>query len=129
MFGPEIELRKSRTTREMSRELSNERFRDKVNPSGKKSCFHIPIDAHRGGTSCTPYKDFEKLPHKNAIKTTPPLIFSQSQVPPSQEFAKNPKDPPPPPGFPTTVHLCTLRIIKDQEFLRQFQKEENIFTI
>jgi hypothetical protein len=49
-----------------------------------------------GGTSCTPYKDFEKLPHKNAIKTTPPpLIFSQPQVPPSKEFAKNPKYPPP----------------------------------
>ncbi len=25
-----------------------------------------------GGTSCTPYKDFEKLPHKNAIKGPPP---------------------------------------------------------
>ena len=49
----------------------------------------------RGGTSSTPYKDFEKLPHKNAIKTTPPLIFSQPQVPPSKEFAKNPEDPPP----------------------------------
>jgi hypothetical protein len=58
------------------------------------------IDAHmggggRGGTSWTPYKDFWKLPHKNAIKTTPPLIFSQPQVPPSKEFFKKPKDPPP----------------------------------
>jgi hypothetical protein len=61
----------------------------------------------RGGTSYTPYKDFWKLPHKNAINTTPPLIFSQPQVPPSKEFAQ--KTQPqglPPPGFPTTVHLC-----------------------
>jgi hypothetical protein len=47
-----------------------------------------------GGTSFTPYKDFEKLLHKNAIKMTPsPLIFSQPQVPPSKEFAKKNKDP------------------------------------
>ncbi len=43
----------------------------------------------REGTSCNPYKDFFKLPHKDAIKMTPPpLIFSQPQVPPSKEFAK-----------------------------------------
>ena len=47
-----------------------------------------------GGTSCTPFKDFWKLPHKNAIKTHTPLIFSQPQVPPSKEFAKKPKIPP-----------------------------------
>jgi len=34
-------------------------------------------DRGEGGTSCTPYKDFEKIPHKNALKTTPPLIVSQ----------------------------------------------------
>jgi len=59
----------------------------------------------RGGTSCTPYKDFEKLPHKNAIKTTPLLIFSQPQVPPSKEFAKNPK------YLPLDFHLqCTMKL-------------------
>jgi hypothetical protein len=81
--------------------------------SNKIPTVNLPqaIDAHRGGgrgeggTSCTPYKDFEKLPHKNAIKMTPPpLNFSQPQVPPSKEFAKKPQGPPP--GFPTTVHLC-----------------------
>ena len=47
------------------------------------------------GTSCTPIKIFEKLPHENAIKTTPPLIFSQPQVPPSKEFAKKTQGPSP----------------------------------
>ena len=43
----------------------------------------------RGGSSCTPSKDFEKLDHKNAIKHENrglPQIFSQPQVPPSEEF-------------------------------------------
>jgi hypothetical protein len=43
----------------------------------------------KGGTSCTPSKDFEKLDHKNGIKhkkRTPSQIFSQPQVPPSKEF-------------------------------------------
>ncbi len=58
-------------------------------------------DEHRGrggaggGTLCTSYKDFWKLPHKDAIKTTPPLIVSQPQVPPSKEFAKKTQGPPP----------------------------------
>jgi hypothetical protein len=41
-----------------------------------------------------PKKIFEKLPHKNAIKHGPPLIFSQPQVPPSKEFAKKTQGPP-----------------------------------
>jgi hypothetical protein len=89
------------------------------------------IDAHRGGgrgrggTSCTPYKDFEKLPHKNAIKTTPPWLSHNPKYPPQKNLPKKPNVPPPPPwlshnpkyplkktqgppppGFPTTVHLC-----------------------
>ncbi len=70
------------------------------------------IDAHRGGgrgsrgaPHVPPIKIFEKFPHKNAIKHTHPLIFSQPQVPPSKEFAKK-NHRTPPPGFPTTVHLC-----------------------
>jgi hypothetical protein len=42
------------------------------------SIFREIIDAHRwggrggGGHLIYPFKDFEKLPHKYAIKTTPP---------------------------------------------------------
>jgi hypothetical protein len=61
----------------------------------KSTCHRCTQGGEGGGTSCTPYKDSEKLPHKNAIKTTPSLIFSQPQVPPSKEFAKKPKYPPP----------------------------------
>jgi hypothetical protein len=57
----------------------------------------IFIDAHRGrgtgGTSCTPSKDFKKLDHTNAVqhknRGRPSQIFSQSQVPPSEEFEKD----------------------------------------
>jgi hypothetical protein len=68
------------------------------------------IDAHRGGgsgegcTSCTPYKDFEKLPHENAIKITPPHLTTPS-TPIKRICQKNPRTPPPH-VFPTTVHLC-----------------------
>jgi hypothetical protein len=69
------------------------------------------IDAHGGGgpPHVPPIKIFEKLPHKNAIKhdPPPPLIFSQPQVPPSKEFAQKKPRTHPPPGFPTTVHLCS----------------------
>ncbi len=43
--------------------------------------------------------------HIKLNKTRPSLIFSQPQVPPSKEFSKKNQGPPPP-GFPTTVHLC-----------------------
>ncbi len=57
-----------------------------------------------GSTSCTPYKDFEKLPHKNAIKTTPPHWFYHNpKYPPQKNLPKTRRTPPP--GFPTTVHL------------------------
>jgi len=49
----------------------------------------------RGAPHVPPIKIFEKLPHKNAIKHDPPLIFSQPQVPPSKEFAKKTQGPPP----------------------------------
>jgi hypothetical protein len=55
----------------------------------------------RGARHVPPLKIFEKLPHKNALKHDPLLIFSQPQ--PSKEFAKRLQGPPP--GFPTTVHL------------------------
>jgi hypothetical protein len=48
----------------------------------------------RGTPHVPPIKIFEKLPHKNAIKHAPPLIFSQPQVPPSKELVKKNKDPP-----------------------------------
>ncbi len=57
------------------------------------------IDAHRGGggeggNSCTPYKDFEKLPHKNAIKTTPPQWFSHNpNYPPQKNLPKTRSTP------------------------------------
>jgi hypothetical protein len=41
-----------------------------------------------------PIKIFEKLSHKNAIKHDTPLIFSQPQVPPSNDFAKKTQGPP-----------------------------------
>ncbi len=73
-----------------------------------KYTISLLIDAHRGVgkgwrgvTSCTPYKDFEKLPHKNAIKHDPPDFLTTPSTP-----QKNlPKKPRTPPGFPTTVHL------------------------
>ncbi len=59
----------------------------------------------RGAPHVPPIKIFEKLPPKNAIKhDPPPLIFSQPQVPPSKDFAKKNQGPPPP-EFPTAVHL------------------------
>ncbi len=55
----------------------------------------------RGGeTSCTPYKDFEKLPHKNAIKTTPPPTdFLTTPSTPLKRICQKPQGPPPPLDF------------------------------
>jgi hypothetical protein len=57
----------------------------------------------RGGTSCTPYKDFQKLPHKNALKTTPPTNCLTTLSTPLKRICQQPEVTPP--GFPTTVHL------------------------
>ncbi len=54
----------------------------------------------RGAPHVPPIKIFEKLPHKNAIKHDPP------------DFLTTPRTPrPPPPRFPTTVHLWNLVIV------------------
>jgi hypothetical protein len=73
---------------------------------------HRCTQGGRGGTSCTPYKDFEKLPHKNAIKMTPPNDFLTTPSYPLKRICQKPDGPPPPPGFPTTVHLCSGLTIK-----------------
>jgi hypothetical protein len=86
----------------------------------------------RGDTSCTPYKDFWKLPHKNEIKTTPPPIFSQPQVPPSKEFAKNPQGPPSPPpwisNYWASMYLgfSTVETNQIQTVLRQSRKSRQV---
>ncbi len=76
----------------------------------------VIIDAHRGGgrggrgaPHVQPIKIFEKLLHKNAIKTTPPLIFSQPQGPHSKEFAKKIKYPTPPP--PWISNYCASMVV------------------
>ena len=51
-------------------------------------------EGRRGAPHVPPIKIFEKLPHKNAIKHDPPMIFSQPQVPPQKNLPKNHKDPP-----------------------------------
>ncbi len=53
------------------------------------------IDAHRG-PQVPPIQIFEKIPHKNAIKHEPPLIFSQPQVPPLKRICQENQGPPPP---------------------------------
>jgi hypothetical protein len=73
----------------------------------------LSIDAHRGeergrgAPYVSPRKILEKRPHTNAIKhDPPPLWFSHNpKYPPQKNLPKKPKDPPPP-GLPTTVHLC-----------------------
>jgi hypothetical protein len=50
----------------------------------------------RGVTSCTPYKEFEKLPHKNAIKTSPSSDFLTTPSTPLKRIYQKPQGPPPP---------------------------------
>jgi hypothetical protein len=50
-------------------------------------------EGRRGAPHVPPIKIFEKLPHKNAIKHDPPMIFSQPQVPPQKNLPKKPRTP------------------------------------
>ncbi len=70
-----------------------------------KSIYLFIADKHRctqggeeggeGGTSCTRYKDFEKLPHKNAIETTPLTDFLTTPSTPLKRIYQKPEGPPP----------------------------------
>jgi hypothetical protein len=58
-----------------------------------------------GAPRVPPIKIFEKLPHKNAIKHDPPDFLTTASTPLKRICQKTPRTLPPP-GFPTTMHLC-----------------------